>query len=191
VLLSKLGIIKDQAAHIDDAIKSLRRLKGERLGMRVKTKDNQAKRIASMLYGRIPFIYAGCEYTDSVATRWRGQLAENSKTLASCNVFPEMNHNELVGWENPRRLLKGCAAVILRDAGDHPKISRRMDITKRILRKEGFEVTEVNSSGKELLARIFSLVYTGDFVSLYLALLNGADPYSVDRITYMKKELAK
>jgi glucose/mannose-6-phosphate isomerase len=33
-------------------------------------------------------------------------------------------------------------------------------------------------------------VYIGDFVSFYLAILNATDPTPVDRITYLKKQLA-
>ena len=191
ILLSKIGIIKDQAFFIDDAIRNMRKLKNTRLGHRIKNKDNQAKKIAKAIFGKLPVIYASCDRMDSVVTRWRGQLAENAKTFASGNLFPEMNHNEIVGWENPAPILKNSVAVMLRDAGDLPRISKRMDITKHILKKEKAGVIEVRSSGKELLARIFSLVYIGDYVSFYLAVLNKTDPSPVNRIAYLKKELAK
>jgi glucose/mannose-6-phosphate isomerase len=102
-----------------------------------------------------------------------------------------MNHNEIVGWEKPDKLLKDFVAVFLRDKDDFARISSRMDITKRLIESEGFKTIEVTSSGRTLLARIFSLIYTGDFVSLYLAILNKRDPTPVKRITYLKKELAK
>jgi glucose/mannose-6-phosphate isomerase len=128
---------------------------------------------------------------DSVIMRWRGQLAENAKTIASTHVFPEMTHNEIVGWENPGKLLKNMVVIMLRDRGDSPRIVKRMDIVKKIVAGQGVEVIEVDSVGTGLLARIFSLVYIGDYVSLYLAILNRRDPTPVDRITYLKKELAK
>ncbi|MDP3730337.1 MAG: bifunctional phosphoglucose/phosphomannose isomerase [Candidatus Omnitrophota bacterium] len=190
-ILAKIGIVKDQVGSIDDAIHNLRKLKDSRIGYKVSHKDNPAKKIAAEIFGRLPVIYASSDHTDAVVTRWRGQLAENSKTLSSGHLFPEMNHNEIVGWENPKKVLKDCVAVILRDAADHPRISKRMDVTKNILKKNEVKVLEVSSSGKELLARIFSLVYIGDFVSFYLAILNGIDPTPVEKITYLKKELAK
>lgn len=191
ILLSKIGIIKDQAFFIDDAIRNLRRLKNTRLGCCIKNKDNQAKRIACEIYGKLPVIYAGVDHIDSVATRWRGQLAENSKTLASSHLFPEMNHNEIVGWENPKSVLKNSVVIMLRDAADHPRVSKRMDVTRNMLKKEKIGVIEVASIGKELLARIFSLIYIGDYVSFYLAILNRADPTPVERIVYLKKELSR
>lgn len=190
-ILAKIGIIKDQAVFIDEAIHNLRKLKDSKIGYKVMHKDNPAKIMAAEILGKLPVIYAGQDHIDAVVTRWRGQLAENSKTLSSGHLFPEMNHNEIVGWENPKEVLKECVAIILRDAADHPRISKRMDVTKNLLKKDKVKVLEVSSSGKELLARIFSLVYIGDFVSFYLAILNGIDPTPVKKITMIKKELAK
>ncbi len=190
-VLAKIGVIRDQAGPIDDAIRNLRRLRDSRIGYKVPRKGNPAKKMAAKIFGKFPIIYAGQDHMDAVVTRWRGQLAENSKTLSSGNLFPEMNHNEIVGWENPREVLKECVAVILRDASDHPRISGRMDVTRKILKKEKVKVLEASSSGLGLLARIFSLVYTGDFVSFYLAILNGIDPTPVEKITMIKKAMAK
>jgi len=180
VLLSRMGMIKDQSLFINDAIKNLKKLKKPR-----------AKMIAARLYGKLPVIYASEGRLSAVVTRWRGQLAENSKTLASSHVFPEMSHNEIVGWENPKRILKKSVVIMLRDPSDHPGISRRMDVVKKMLLKKKVDVVEIDSTGKELLGRIFSLVYMADFVSFYLAILNKVDPTPVESITYLKKELSK
>jgi len=190
-VLAKIGIIRGQAVAIDDAIRNLRKLKDSKIGYKVPHKDNPAKKMAANILGKFPVIYGSSDHIDAVVTRWRGQFAENSKTLSSGHLFPEMNHNEIVGWENPKKTLKECVAIILRDAADHPRISRRMDVTRKLLKREKVKVLEAYSSGKELLARIFSLVYTGDFVSFYLAILNGIDPTPVEKITMIKKELAK
>ena len=102
-----------------------------------------------------------------------------------------MNHNEIVGWRNPEALLKDFTAIMLRDSSDYPRVKKRMDITTAILKKERFSVLEVESRGKSFLERMLSLIYIGDFVSFYLSILNGIDPTPVDRITYLKKELAR
>lgn len=190
ILLSKLGIIKDHSAQIDDTIHNLRKLKNKKIGYRVKHPENPAKKIANEVLGKFMVVYGAQDHMDAVVTRWRGQFAENSKTLASSHVFPEMSHNEIVGWEHPKKVLKNFAAVILRDKEDHPRISRRMDIIRHMLKKDGFAVKEVFSSGDSLLARMFSLIYTGDYVSFYLAVLNGIDPTPVTRITYLKEKLS-
>ena len=190
-VLAKIGIIKDQAGSIDDAIRNLRRLKNSSIGYKVSHKDNPAKKMAAEIFGRFPVIYGSQDHMDAVVTRWRGQLAENSKTLSSGHLFPEMNHNEIVGWENPKKVLKESVAIILRDSADHPRIAKRMDATKDLLKRGKIKVLEVSSTGKELLARIFSLVYIGDFISFYLAVLNGIDPTPIEKITYIKRKLVK
>lgn len=191
ILFSKLEIIKDQSALIDDAVNSMANLKNSKLGSAVKSKDNPAKKIANEIFKKIVIIYAGQDHMESVVTRWKGQLAENSKTLASSSLFPEMSHNEIVGWEYPKKNLQGLAVIMLRDAADHPRTSKRMDVTKNILKKMNIDAVEVASTGRELLTRMFSLIYMGDFVSFYLAILNGVDPTPVERIAYLKKEMGR
>jgi len=191
VLMSKSGLVPDKSKDISDAIKLIEGLKGNSIGPDVAKKDNPAKILAEKLCGKYPIIYGGQDHIDSVVIRWRGRLAENSKTISSTHVLPEMNHNEIVGWENPKKLFKGFIVVLLRDSSDHPRIKKRMDITKSLIEKEGVPVMEAESTGASLLERIFSLIYMGDFVSFYLAVLNGIDPTPVERIAYLKGQLAK
>lgn len=190
-LLAKLGLIEDVSARINRMIKTLEDLKNNCLNPKVKTKDNISKYIAGRIFNKFAVIYAGSINFDVAATRLRGQLSENSKALASSHLFPEMNHNEIVGWQNPKKLFKDFAVIMLRDKQMHHRVAKRMDITSRILKREGVDILEISSCGTDLLSRIFSLIYIGDFVSYYLAILYGIDPTPVDRVTYLKKELAK
>jgi glucose/mannose-6-phosphate isomerase len=190
VFLSKMGFISDKEKDIKEASGLLTKMRDTMLSVDVSDDKNIAKRIAKDLVGKYAIIYGASQRTDCVAARWRGQIAENSKTLSSSHLFPEMNHNEVAGWMNPKNLLKDIVALILRDRQDHPRVAKRMDITMSIIKKEGVRVLEVPSMGQSLLARLFSLIYIGDFVSLYLAVLNGVDPTPVDNITYLKEELA-
>jgi len=190
-LMSKMGVIADKSVEVDETIKVLEDLNAKSIGVAVPTSKNIAKRIASDLHEKYGIIYGGQDHIDCVVTRWRGQIEENAKALASSHVFPEMNHNEIVGWENPRALIKKFVAVILRDKSDHPRTSKRMDISRGILKKKAAKVIEVRSAGDSLLARIFSLVYIGDFASYYLAMLNKQDPTPVDSVTYLKNELVR
>ena len=169
----------------------LQELKDKSLNVRIGQKDNIAKHIAGKLYNKLVIIYSSSIHFDAVATRFRGQLAENSKCLASSHVFPEMNHNEITGWRNPKKLFKDFIVLMFRDKGMHKRTSIRMDITRDILKNEQVNVLEVSSRGENLLSRIFSLIYIGDFVSFYLAILYGIDPTPVDRVTYLKKRLAE
>jgi len=103
-----------------------------------------------------------------------------------------MNHNELVGWKVLRRTMEEDMVVLfLRDKFDHERVQLRMNITKDIINQYASKVIEVQSEGKSLLTRMFSLIYLGDWVSYYLAILNGVDPTPVKVIDYLKNELGK
>ncbi|MFA4984320.1 MAG: bifunctional phosphoglucose/phosphomannose isomerase [Candidatus Omnitrophota bacterium] len=190
-LLAKLGLIKDASSSLDKTVSALEDLRSRKLNPAIGAKDNIAKYVAGRLVNKFPIIYSASVHFDTVATRMRCQLNENSKSLASSHVFPEMNHNEIVGWEHPARLFKNLAVVMLRDKGAHPRVNKRMDITREIICKENPDIIEIYSEGEDLLARIFSLIYIGDFVSFYLAVLYGIDPTPVERVTYLKKKLAE
>lgn len=191
VLFSRLGLIPNKDRDIEDALLTLMKLKKISLSPQIKEDKNIAKNIAKVLFNKYAIIYGANQYIDSVVTRWRGQLAENAKSISSTHLFPEMNHNEIVGWRNPKSVMKDLVVILLRDKGDYIRVKKRMDISKSIIEKEGVKVIEVHSEGKSILSRIFSLIYIGDFVSFYLAILNDVDPTPVDNVTYLKKELAK
>ena len=190
VALSKLGLIKDKKREIKAAVQLLDNLGRKKLAPSVREKANMSKGLARRLYNRFAAIYSSNEM-GSVATRWREQFGENSKTLSSTHVFPEMNHNEITGWVYPKGLLKGFTAIMLKDKGDHPRLKKRISITASILKRAKFTVLEVESQGKALFERMLSLIYIGDFVSFYLAILNRVDPTPVERIVYLKKQLVK
>jgi glucose/mannose-6-phosphate isomerase len=190
-LLAKLGLMCDVSLSINQMVGILQELRNKNISPQIGLKDNIAKYVAAKLWNKLAFIYSGSTHFDVVAMRLRSQLNENAKSLASAHVFPEMNHNEIVGWQNPKKLFKNFIVIMFRDKLMHPRVAKRMDITKEILQKEGAGVFEIWSRGEDLLSRIFSLIYIGDFISFYLAILYGIDPTPVDRVTYLKKKLAE
>lgn len=189
IALSKLGFIKDQKKEIKETLSLLNALSSRYSDH--DAADNQALNLARTLHGKLPLIYSGADKFDTVNTRWRGQITENAKTLAFGHVFPELNHNEIVGWEVLTDLMKKIHVVLLRDAQDFKRIQLRMDITKGIIGGLADGITEVNSEGKSLLARTFSLLYLADWLSFYLAMLNGVDPSPVKKIDFLKDALGK
>jgi glucose/mannose-6-phosphate isomerase len=160
-----------------------------RLLPEVPESKNPAKQMAGALHGRLAAIYAG-PILEPAAARWRGQIEENAKNLAFHHVLPEMNHNELVGWELPPSALHQVGAVFLRDGGDHPQVQRRFDLTKEIVSRQAGAVHEAWSEGRSVLARLFSVICLGDFVSLFLSYLNEVDPTPVPVIETLKRQLA-
>ncbi|HSQ74771.1 MAG TPA: bifunctional phosphoglucose/phosphomannose isomerase [Bacteroidota bacterium] len=153
--------------------------------------SNPALALAMDLQHRIVICYSSTERFDTVNTRWRGQIAENGKSLAFGHVLPEMNHNELVGWKVLSEAMGEMHVLFLRDTADHPRVQIRMGLTRDIIGHYTDHVTEVWSEGKGLLARMFSLITLGDWVSYYLAILHGEDPTPVAVINHLKTELGK
>ena len=188
-ILARLGLIADQQAWIADTIDTLRELTAQyRPG--IETFRNLPKALATQLYGRWPVIYGVQNFSNVVAYRWRTQLNENSKILASHHVFPELNHNEVVGWDGPLALLQHLWVVLLRDPQESARMALQIETTKTFLQEKAAGITEVWAQGHSRLARLFSLLYTGDFTSYYLALLRGVDPTPVDAIDRLKERLA-
>ena len=188
VALSKVGFIRAKDKDIKETLAMLRRRAAD-LG-NPESDSNPALELAKRIQGRLPIIYSSSHQLDAVNLRWRGQIEENAKQLAYGNLFPEMNHNELVGWNMLRDLLSKTFVVFLRDKGEHRRVSVREEITKRIVSEYASGITEVHSDGKSLLTRMFSLIQFGDWVSFYLAILNNQDPTPVKAIDYLKTQLA-
>ena len=189
ISLSKLGFIKPKKKEINETIVLLK--EKAKLYSDLSLSGNTALRIAERLHGKLPVIYSSADRFDTVNVRWRGQISENAKMLAYGHVFPELNHNEIVGWEVVKEVMAKIHVVLLRDTEDHPRVQLRMNITKEIIRGLADGITEVQSEGKSLLTRLFSLIYLGDWVSFYLAVLNSVDPTPVKKIDFLKNELAK
>lgn len=189
-MLERLGFVQGEEDNIKKTKEFLISNRNKYL-IEVNTEKNEAKKLATKLHRRLPIIYASNDHFDAVCTRWKGQFCENAKMLAFNNVFPEFNHNELVGWKVLSDYQDDLMVVILKDKEDHPRIQRRMEIVKGIIEKQKVEVIEEESHGENLLARIFSLIQLGDFTSFYLAILNEEDPTPVKVIDYLKNELAK
>ena len=150
--------------------------------------DSQPKQLAQVLHGKLPIIYAPQEL-EAIAMRWKGQMNENSKSLAYYSVYPEMNHNEIEGWKHPSALTQRCHVIQLHDPIAPFQTQRRMDITAELIQPHTAGITQVNSVGQSPLARLLSLVAIGDWTSFYLAILYDQNPTPVGRIEELKRRL--
>jgi glucose/mannose-6-phosphate isomerase len=140
---------------------------------------------------RLLIVYGGAGPTEGVARRWKNQLAENGKTLAHWYTVPEAHHDEVVGFDAPAALRERLHVCLLRDdAGESPKMKKRLDVTRRLLSGRVAGVTEVEALGRSPLARALSLCLYGDYLSCYVALLRGIDPTPVPVIVELKKVMA-
>ena len=187
-LLDRLGWIEDPTPSWREAARQLAAQNRE-WGPATPEPRNPAKRVARELEGRFAFIYCGSERLGPVATRLRNQLNENAKLLGHSAVVPELNHNEIVGWERRGPLGDRAAVLLLRDAEDPPEVQSRLTLTAEYVIAQGARLSELGGFTGERLARMASLVLFGDYVSLYLALLNGVDPTPIASIDAFKRRL--
>lgn len=190
-ILERAGFIKNKEKDVEELFSALSDMRDKEIGFDAPLEKNISKQIAVKIYKKYPVIYGTADTTEAVSIRWREQIAENSKALSSSNILPEMNHNEIVGWAFPKKLLKYFKVIMLSDKDDHKRIEERVKISSGIIKKSGAEVMVFKKENGGRLARIYSLMYIGDFMSFYLAILNNIDPTPVGPIDYLKRELAK
>jgi glucose/mannose-6-phosphate isomerase len=189
VVAEQLSLIADLSASITEAGDFLERQVAV-YGRDVPSANNDAKRIAGLLDGRVPLVWGQDGVLAVAAQRWRTQLNENAKVAAFSSALPELDHNEIVGYEKGSPGIADLAIVVLRMAGENPRVSRRIDATlERIGGMIGGSV-EARAVGESPLARLMSAVLLGDFVSVYLAVRRGVDPTPVTAIEELKARLA-
>ena len=178
-ILHNSGLIPDPSDEISASINSLRATAG--------SYKERAKSLAEKLVGKVPLVYASDKMA-GVAYRWKTQFNENAKIHAFTHVFPELNHNELVGFS---KLNANYYVIILEDEADSRRIKERMRLTKEVAASKNVPSTQIVIKGDSILTRILSAVHIGDLASVYLAKLTGVDPEPVEIIENFKKELGK
>jgi glucose/mannose-6-phosphate isomerase len=188
VTLSRLGVLPPIDGELDDGRAALEAAVAA-YGPRVGESENPAKQLATELAGAVPVIY-GAEATSALAYRWKCQFNENSKVPAFWHALPEMNHNEIVGYEGLAGFHKLAHVLMLRDARQHRQVERRFDLTRRLIEERVRGVVSISGDGDTALARLLDLVLLGDYVSLYLGCLHEVDPGPVEIIEQLKRDLA-
>ena len=150
--------------------------------------QTEAEIIAKKLKGKFPVIYCDSRL-QAMALRFQQQLNENSKQLAHINTFPEMNHNELVGWRFPENLMPMLQVVYLYSDHDHERVEKRMEICRDIFEKKSNSIIDIVGEGASLLEQYYYLIHLTDWISFYLAKENGVEADPIEMIDYLKSEL--
>lgn len=153
----------------------------------VPASQNQAKKLAQELVGSSIVVYSGPKLFPT-ANKWKICFNENAKNIAWCNQYPELNHNEFLGWTS-HPIEKPYSVIEIRSNLEHPRVQRRFEVTEKLLsgKRPSPEIVEVK--GENILQQILWAANLGDFTSLYLGLLNGLNPTPVDLIEKFKAEL--
>ncbi|HTQ67841.1 MAG TPA: bifunctional phosphoglucose/phosphomannose isomerase [Solirubrobacteraceae bacterium] len=150
--------------------------------------DSLAKDLARGLHGTTPLI-TGAGVTTPIAYRWKTQINENAKQLCFWSELPEMDHNEIAGWEGASSQGR-FSAVFLDDSDAHPRLKERMALSERVIAPNATASYRLETRGQTGIERVVSLVLLGDLVSIYLAALRGVDPGPVPVLDELKAALA-
>jgi glucose/mannose-6-phosphate isomerase len=188
-ICQKLGIVSDKSKDVAEMAQVLNDLQAT-IDDNLPLKLNPAKQLATKLYNHLAVIY-GAGFLSTAAQRWKTQINENSKAWAFYEIFPELNHNATVGYEFPTDLAQRLFVVFLRSPRLHPRTLIRYKLTAEMLTNAKVSHETVDTRGKSALSQMMSLVFFGDWVSYYVALLNETDPSPVKIIDYLKKRLAE
>lgn len=191
-LLAKLGILP--LGKVDRNMKATVKVLDElaqKYAVEVPVEKNFAKQTAIKLYETIPIIYS-CNPYRSATLRFKDQVNENCKLPARFDVFPELNHNEIIGWEAPNEITKRYSLILLRGVEELPEVRERIEMLKeKIFTKKAKQVIEINAQGETRLVRIFSLIFTVDMISMYLAVLYNRDPMASEIFPLLKYDMTE
>lgn len=153
----------------------------------VPTSKNPAKALALDLIGLSPVVYAG-PLMAPAAYKWKISFNENAKNVAWWNELPEFNHNEFLGWSS-HPVDKPYAVIDLRSSFEHERVQKRFDLSAKLLSGRRPAPHSIQAEGETLLEQLIYMMTFGDFVSLYMGLLNGLNPTPVELIEKFKAEL--
>lgn len=177
-VLSNIGLVEDKSKELISL--------AEKLTASMNELENKGKELAQKLAGKTPVIYSSAKFK-ALAMIWKIKINENAKTPAFYNFYPELNHNEMVGYTLPKSKFH---IITLLDKNDHPQNIKRMRATANLLKEKGIETTIIEMENDNIFNTIFSTLLLGDWVSYYLALAYNQDPTPVDMVEDLKKQLA-
>lgn len=190
-VLQRMGLVRPLDPDVEEAALVLDELAGP-CHRGTPVAQNPAKRLAEALRDRIAIVYGAYGVAGIAAMRFKCDLNEYGKVPAFWNMFPELNHNEIVGWSGLTHITRAHAVIVLlRDVSEHERIAMRVEITRRLIEGAAADVLEVRATGAASLARLLSLIYVTQLAAIYVGLGRGVDPGPVEVIQQLKAELAQ
>jgi glucose/mannose-6-phosphate isomerase len=189
LIMKKTGIIENDIEPWLHSASKLIKLK--RIEYSVNVDRNPVWALANKIYDKLPIIYADSDGLDTVAVRLKGQICENSKILAYHNIYPEMNHNEIVGWHNNAEYFSNYFVLWLMDKDMNERNKSRQSIISNILSDIRVKQEKIEVEGKSFKERFLLLIHYGDWLSYWCAILHNTDPSPVENIQVLKNKLSK
>jgi glucose/mannose-6-phosphate isomerase len=173
--------------------KSLEEISKLEFTLNTKTCGEVAKKLSKKLNGFVPIIYSSFR-NEALAQNWKIVLNETGKIPAFYNVFPELNHNEMTGFDskkNTQKLSSKFYFVILKDSEDDQRIIKRMNILEKLLKLKKFNIISVNINGKNRIEKIFSSINTAQWLAFYTSALYKGEPEQVPMVEDFKKMMTQ
>lgn len=184
-IFQTLNLIPVQSKYVEE-IRELWKVNGETFS----NESNPALSFAEKIVGYTPIIYSAADITSAVGYRFKCQFNENSKLHAFHNVIPELNHNEIIGWESFDEDNFHSKLITIFDDSYLPQIKKRFEITSELAAKTGIEVLDLSSNKNHLKVRLMDLIYFTDWITYYVAVLRAFDPTEINNINTLKERLA-
>ena len=186
--LNRLGLGQDLSSDVLSSIKEMESFRRE-VAPEAPSSRNPAKQMAARAHGKAVLV-CGAQHLSAAARRWKSQIAENAKGWAFFELLPELNHNTIEGTRFPAKAANDLVVVMLLSGLYSPRIALRCQLTREILAEEGFASESVTAKGESPLTQIMTTVLFGDYLSYYLAMLNGVDPSVVPNLDRIKAGMA-
>jgi glucose/mannose-6-phosphate isomerase len=152
----------------------------------------EGDKVAGSLRDKIPVIYASTAHL-SLVYNWKIKMNETAKVPAFYNVFPELNHNEMTGFDmspKTKEFSQKCSFVFIRDSVDHPQIQKRMDVCESLYEERGLSVTSLYLSGETILEKVFNSILLADWTALSLSKYYKTEAEQVPMVEEFKKRIA-
>lgn len=183
-----IGYVMVALAHIlkdEDIINSISKLADI---LKPESLMSRGESLANELESHVPIVYTSTRNL-TIAYNWKIKLNETGKIPAFYNIFPEMNHNEIQGYDS--KLSDNFCPIFITDSDDNERIQKRMFILKKQLDDKGIKTINFEVEGETRLEKVMNSILLADWFSYFIAIKNGVDPEEVSMIEDFKKELNK
>lgn len=164
----------------------LRALHGK---LNIDASDHAGRELAAALKGSVPIIYSSMRNA-AIAQNWKIKFNENTKIPAFWNAIPELNHNEMTGFDvvdSTRELSQKFHVIMLRDSEDHPRNQRRMEITADLYQQRSIAVRVIEMQGTSRAEKVYNSLMLGDWTSVHLGEMYGVETEQVPMVEEFKK----
>ena len=151
--------------------------------------EGPGKELAEKLNGKVPVIYSSSRNL-AIANNWKIKFNETGKIPAFYNIFPELNHNEMAGFDikdSTKNLSSNFSFIFLRDSSDHQYIQSRMQVTKKLYEARNLPVIDIELEGSNIFTKIFSSLILADWTAYHIGTSYGVETEEVPMVEEFKE----